>query len=123
MNKKFLLADDCAINRFVIKIILEKYKYDIVEASNGQEVLNFIENGNIFDIILMDIQMPIIDGIECTKILRNKLNYEGIIIGVTAHIDNETYDKCIEHGINEILAKPVTNDRIYYVTQKYLNKT
>jgi len=117
--KKFLVVDDCYINRIIIKTLLERNNYQVDEAADGKKVLDLIENGKCYDIIWLDIQMPIVDGIECAKRLRNILNYSGKIIGVTSYADKKSYESCISAGMDDVIAKPITEENIIEVAKKY----
>jgi len=119
-DKKFLVVDDCFINRIIIKTLLEKNNFKVDEAEDGKEVVNLIEEGKYYDIIWLDIQMPILDGIECTKRLRSLLNYSGKIIGVTSYADRRSYESCICAGMNDVIAKPITEESIINIAEKYM---
>lgn len=88
---RLLLVEDNALNRKVAKGFLADTKIQIVIAKNGQEAIDIINKDQNFDVILMDIQMPIMDGITATQIIRNKLQLELPIFALTAHamqVDN-----------------------------------
>lgn len=125
MSKHYLVVDDCNINRLVIKIILQKINNEtkISEASDGCQVITLIKEGNTYDIIWIDLQMPDIDGIECTKKLREEHNYKGIIIGITAHADDETKEKCVAAGMTSMIAKPVNEAIIRKTINKFNTKS
>src|SRR5579885_2912460 len=110
-EKLLLIVDDNKINRMVIRILLERNGYIIEELDDGADVISIIKNKK-YKIILLDVEMPIIDGIECTQILRNELNYNGIIIGITSHVDFETYMDCKKAGMNDVITKPITEKSI-----------
>ncbi|HPO50996.1 MAG TPA: ATP-binding protein, partial [Spirochaetota bacterium] len=105
---KILVADDCEINVLFIKMLLEATgaKFDIV--SDGNEVINIVKN-NRYDLILMDSQMPNINGLEATKIIRNmedKTIADIPIIALSAYALNEDIQKAFSYGINDYLSKP-----------------
>ena len=118
---KFLVVDDCSINRMVIKILLEKNGYYVEEAEDGMDVINLIKGDEIFDIIWIDMEMPIIGGVECTKILRGKYNYDGVIVGITSHADELSIEQCIKSGMNDVIIKPIKEETIIGFANKYLN--
>jgi signal transduction histidine kinase/DNA-binding response OmpR family regulator/CHASE3 domain sensor protein len=104
----FLVADDDEYNRKLIAHILNKWKVKFKLVTNGRELLEEFEN-NPFDIILMDIRMPEIDGIQATEIIRNnKQNPQNEIpiIALTATIANGDIERCNEVGIESIIQKP-----------------
>ncbi|MHC1703539.1 MAG: response regulator [Tenuifilaceae bacterium] len=115
-NKKILIVDDNHINRMLIKLLLKSYGYNSVsEASNGHEAIISIE-GNEYSLVFMDIQMPVMDGIEATKYIRDNLNAEIPIIAITA------YD-CIEveeNGFNDLIRKPYNSEKIKAVLDRFM---
>jgi len=105
-----IIVDDCNLNRFITKMFLEKINDNIkiIEKSNGKDLIEYIEKNNNCPLIWMDIEMPKMDGIKCTDILRNKLNYKGTIIGVTSHADLKTINECKKIGMDDVITKPFT---------------
>ncbi|NLJ73205.1 MAG: response regulator [Syntrophomonadaceae bacterium] len=103
-----LLVEDVAISRRLIGLMLEQMGYKIIEAANGEEclkILNYCEP----DIILMDMQMPILDGYKTTRIIRQNNKYKNIpIIALTAYAMTSDFNKCIEAGCSHYLSKPFT---------------
>jgi CheY-like chemotaxis protein len=106
-RKNILIVEDNPINRLVAKSSLRKYQCKITECENGLEAVDFLKNNNCdIDIILMDIQMPIMDGFEASKNIRNELKLSIPIVGLTAnslHFSKENYES---YGINECIFKP-----------------
>jgi PAS domain S-box-containing protein len=104
-----LIAEDNLINQQVIKKILSKMGHKTLIANNGKEVIDLL-NVRDFDLILMDMQMPIMDGIEATIQIRKmeipKKNT--IIIAMTANAMDEDREKCISSGMNDFLSKPIS---------------
>ena len=115
----YLIADDSSINRMVIKILLEKNGFNVEEAVDGSEVINNVIGGKNYEIVWLDIQMPNIDGIKCTDILRNKLNYKGPIIGITSHADFDTIKDCLQVGMNHVVVKPISEDKLIECAKKF----
>lgn len=112
-NLKVLVAEDNPVNMLVVSKILEKWKLIVTKANNGQEAVNLVLE-NTYDIILMDLQMPIMDGITAIKIIREK-NIHTPIIALTATIDNVA-----KIGINDTVQKPFLPEDLY---TKILNLT
>jgi PAS domain S-box-containing protein len=108
-----LLAEDNMINQKVSIKILNRAGYNVTAVSNGAEVLEAIDKYK-FDLILMDIQMPEVDGYAATKELRKLKNeYSKIpIIALTAHALMGDREKCIEAGMNDYLTKPIISDKL-----------
>lgn len=103
-----LVAEDIHENATLARIRLEEQGHIVDWAKNGVEVLEKLKK-NTYDIILMDIMMPEMDGLEATQIIRNsKLDYNGIsIVALTASIMKEDHDRCIQAGIDEVAGKPI----------------
>lgn len=109
---RILLAEDDYINQKIIKKILEKNGWDVTEALNGMEVFEHLEEKS-FDIILMDINMPKMDGYETTKLIREKENGEHIpIIAMTAAAMKQDKERCFKLGMDAYLSKPVKADSL-----------
>ncbi|MEO6549816.1 MAG: PAS domain S-box protein [Ferruginibacter sp.] len=104
-NKKILVVDDNNMNRLVAKTILKNYGAIITESVNGKEAIELIQQ-NEFDLVLMDIQMPIMGGMEATKIIREEISLDLPVIALTANAIKGDNEKCIEGGMNAYLSKP-----------------
>ncbi len=109
-NIRVLLAEDNAVNQKLALKLLEKFGYNADAVSNGREVLNTLEK-RVYDIVLMDVQMPEMDGFEATKIIRDPaskiLNHNVPVIAMTAHAMKGDREKCIESGMDDYLPKPI----------------
>lgn len=117
-----LIAEDVAMNMMLIKVMLKKLlpKAIILEAINGEEAQK-IWKLNQPDILFMDVQMPIVDGIEATKYIRkHESKYKSKIIAFTAGATREEEKKCIEAGMNDFLAKPVSTENLRAILEKHL---
>ena len=103
-----LVVEDNPVNQLVVKGLLKKNGYDVLSASNGAEALEKLAHHTI-DMVLMDCQMPIMDGFETTRRIRNSdLDYQKIpIIAVTANAMSEDRHLCIQAGMNDYLCKPI----------------
>jgi signal transduction histidine kinase/FixJ family two-component response regulator len=104
---KILIAEDNKINQVVTKSLLKKYNYECTIVENGEEAVNEIKN-NHYDLILMDINMPIMNGNDATKVIRQ---FDAItpIIALTAADIDEIKEDCIAIGFNDIIIKPFDN--------------
>jgi len=127
-NNKFviLVADDVAMNKLLVKSIIKQLypNIEIVEASNGKEALN-IAKSTALDIILMDIQMPEMDGVEATKQIREFEKIKGThipIIALTAGVFKEEKEKCFKAGMDDFLKKPVDKNVLHKMLEKFLRK-
>ncbi|GAM08816.1 hybrid signal transduction histidine kinase K [Geobacter sp. OR-1] len=107
---RILLAEDNAVNQKVATLMLEKMGHTVVVAPNGKEVLSSLRNA-MYDLILMDIEMPELDGIETTRIIRNGELGAGLanipIIAMTAHAYKEYSVNCLTAGMNDFIIKPI----------------
>jgi PAS domain S-box-containing protein len=119
---KILLAEDNMINQKVALRILSDCGYNVTPVNNGIEVLKIL-NEKSFDIILMDVQMPEMDGFTATsKIRKSDTASTNIpIIALTAHALIGDKDKCIEAGMNDYVSKPIVPEKFVKVIDKWLN--
>jgi two-component system, sensor histidine kinase and response regulator len=116
----FLVAEDNAVNQRLIARLLEKRGHRVVLAQNGGEVLQALENQS-FDIVLMDVQMPEMDGLEATRLIREKEKTSGVhlaIIALTAHAMKGDYERCIAAGMNGYLTKPIRPQELDEILRK-----
>jgi PAS domain S-box-containing protein len=102
---KVLLVEDHDINRFLAISMLHEWKVIVEVAENGSIAVDKVRSGN-YDLILMDMQMPVMSGIEATRIIRNKLNSPIPIIALTANADKTDAKKGLKAGMNEYITKP-----------------
>lgn len=119
--KKVLIAEDSSVIQNLTKKILSIQNYDILSVKNGVQVLDILKKESI-DIILMDINMPKMDGIECTENIRKmddpaKANIP--IIAITGNARNLTLEEYREIGINELLQKPLNFDQLVNLVKEY----
>ncbi|HZJ84228.1 MAG TPA: response regulator, partial [Syntrophomonadaceae bacterium] len=120
-GKSILLVEDNEINSKIIFYMLKKAGYKVTIARNGQECLDFLQNA-AFDLILMDMQMPILDGYETTKLIRLNKAWNNIpIIALTAFAMPDTAEKCIRVGCNYYLSKPVSALELIDTIYTFLN--
>jgi len=116
-----LLVEDNEINRLVGRTILEKLKATIVEAENGLIALDILQSRSI-DCVLMDIQMPVMDGLESTQHIRNKLKLDTPIIALSANALNTEIDKCMEIGMNDYIVKPFDENQLVESIHRHIHK-
>ena len=106
LNKiKLLLVEDNEMNRLVATNTLSQFDIHITEAENGFEAIEKLK-AEAFDVILMDLQMPVIDGLVATRIIRNVLKINTPIIALSANAFKKEIDLCIEAGMNDYVTKP-----------------
>jgi CheY-like chemotaxis protein len=117
---KIVVADDNSINQAVIMGLLENTKIDITLANNGDEVLDILSKENDIDMVLMDLNMPVMDGIEATKYIRANERYAHLpVVALTA--DQMDEDKLREYQMQAFIAKPVDFNKFYEVIIKILS--
>ena len=113
---KILLVEDNLLNQRVVTFSLKKYDHEVTIANNGLEAVEkFGENK--FDVILMDIMMPVMDGLEATVKIREAEKKYGIekrtpIIALTANTMDNDKEKCMSYGMDEFLAKPFDIEKL-----------
>jgi len=123
-----LLIEDNKINQLVGRKIIENFGCTVTIAENGLNGFEtfIINDGNNFDIILMDIRMPIMDGFESAKKIRNSLTKNGKTIKIyamTANVTKEDIEKCLDFGMNGHIPKPIENKKLYtLLKQEWLIK-
>lgn len=109
-DTKVLLVEDNAINREVAKALLERFGATVKTADDGQAALDCIA-AEPFDLVIMDLRMPVMDGIGATKLLRER-GFPITVVGLTANAFEEDRQRCLEAGMNGFVAKPVTREKI-----------
>jgi CheY-like chemotaxis protein len=120
-DKKILLVEDVEINRMIVAGLLEDSGCIIDEAENGEAAVYMAEK-NTYDLILMDVSMPVMDGLTATREIR-KFNTDIPIIAMTANAFKEDAEACIKAGMNAHLAKPIEPDDFMEVLTEWLKMT
>lgn len=103
---RILIAEDNLINQKIAMKVLNKLGYHPALANNGKEVMEMVANQN-YDIILMDVQMPEMNGLEATKMIRICLETQPVIIAMTANVMQGDRDECIQAGMDDYISKPI----------------
>ena len=124
IGKKILIVDDDIRNVFALTALIEDtVDTEISVAYNGQEALDILEKDNNFDIILMDIMMPVLDGYETIKQIRLNNKIKNIpILALTAKAQKDDRDKCIEAGANDYITKPVEHKQLLQLIKIWIKK-
>ncbi len=115
---RILVAEDNKINQKVALKILGKMGYKADLAQNGQEALELIGDGD-YDLIFMDVQMPVKDGLETTRLIRLCLNTQPVIIAMTANAISGDRQKCIQAGMDDYISKPFRIDEFTKMIEKW----
>lgn len=124
---KILIAEDNKMNMIVISKMLKNIlpNVKLFEAGNGDEALSAL-NDVVPDLVLMDVQMPVMDGVEATKRIRANTTHPSakvLIVALTAGVSREEKDNCYNAGMNYFLSKPIDKDLLYEMIVKYLDGT
>ncbi|MDR0855563.1 MAG: response regulator, partial [Christensenellaceae bacterium] len=123
-GKRILLAEDIAVNREIVRELLSITNAEIDEAVDGKLAYEmFISDEKGYDIVLMDVQMPVMDGLTATRKIRESgiSNAKTIpIIAMTANVFIDDVDKCIKAGMNAHLGKPIDFKQVFNTLKKFL---
>lgn len=118
MSKRILIAEDSSVIQNLTKKILSQQNYHIETVKNGREVLDKLKQ-EPFDLVLLDIFMPIMDGMTCAREIRSS-NTAMPIIAITGNANNYTMDDFKAAGINDFLPKPLNYDQMVTMVKKYV---
>lgn len=113
-----LIAEDDKMNQKLVTKVLNKLGYDPQIAENGKDVLEIVSNKN-YDLILMDVQMPQMDGLEATRMIRVCLNEQPVIIAMTANTLQGDREECLKAGMDDYIGKPVRLDGLVNIIEKW----
>jgi signal transduction histidine kinase/CheY-like chemotaxis protein len=123
-RRRVLLVEDNEVNRMVVKMMLAGESIDIAEAHDGQTAVDAVRDSR-FDLVLMDVSMPVMDGLEATRIIRAAEAAAGAertpIIGLTAHAMEHDVRQCFDAGMDDYLAKPVRKDALTAAVNRALD--
>lgn len=119
-GKKILIVDDDMLNRMLATFILKKHHIVISEAGNGEEAIQYLSN-NLYDLILMDIQMPILNGLQASEKIRKELNLSVPIIALTGSNTEDELKSCFNAGMNDYLLKPIDETQFIQTISKWIN--
>ena len=108
-GKKIFVVDDNEMNRLLATTILANYSAETIEAGNGQEAVDYLKE-NTVDLVLMDILMPVMNGFDAARYIRQHISKDLPMIALTANAIKGDNEKCIEAGLNSYLAKPFKED-------------
>jgi len=118
---RILVVEDNQVNQKVVTAVLRKRGFYIELANDGQEALNKLEKSAAFDLVLMDVQMPVLDGLEATRIIRKEARWKLLpIIAMTAHAMNGDKERCLEAGMSGYISKPVHPSLLLSTVDEFL---
>lgn len=122
MGNKVLVVDDEKSIVHTLKLLLEMEGYDVITAENGQEAVD-ITSEQLPDVIIMDFKMPVMNGWEATKVIRQIPGCETIpILGNTGYASEENVIQGMENGLTEIVRKPFNIEKLLSLVKDYLNQ-
>ncbi|MCB0355477.1 MAG: response regulator, partial [Bdellovibrionales bacterium] len=128
-SSRILIVEDGLDNQRLISFLLKKEGMQVELADNGkigyEQAMAAAESGQPYDFILMDCQMPVMDGYTATEIIRNKSTNQNIktpIIALTANAFREVKEKCFEYGMDDFATKPIKQEDLKNVLNRFLNK-
>jgi len=121
VTNKILLAEDNEINQLLVVTMLKNWNYDIHVAFNGKEAVEKLQKEK-FNLVLMDVHMPEMDGYQATKIIRETISKDLTIIAMTASALKGEAEKCIAAGMNDYIAKPFNKEAFKQKLASYLRK-
>ncbi len=117
---RILLAEDNIINQQVAQETIESEGLQVFIANNGKKAVSMLAEGH-FDAILMDIQMPEMDGYEATRLIRENAQYDALpIIAMTAHAMSGDKEKCLAAGMNDYITKPIEVEQLFATLKKWV---
>ena len=123
---RILLAEDNEFNQEIAVELLNKFGFEVVVAQNGQDAIDLLSRhpDHHFDLILMDLEMPILDGHDATIQIRSMNHFDHLpIIALTAHAMKGTRDKCVAEGMQDYLTKPFNPDELFKTIQHWLQRS
>ena len=118
-----LLAEDNLVNQKLVQTLLLNNGFAVDIVGNGREALSAIEH-RAYGAVLMDIQMPIMDGLEATRTIRRDARFTELpIIALTANAMVGDRERCIEAGMNDYISKPIDRGKLFEVLRKWISNT
>jgi len=118
-NPNILIAEDVESNFLYLKAVFRKLNANVYWAKNGLEVLDICEKEEIMDLVLMDLQMPEMNGYEATQILKQRYP-ELPVVAQTAFAMSDDREKALDAGCDDYLAKPIKSKDLLSIAEKYL---
>ncbi|HEX2535386.1 MAG TPA: ATP-binding protein [Chitinophagaceae bacterium] len=115
---RVLVAEDNVMNQQLVRHLMQSWGIDFTIVSNGQDAVDAVRSGE-YSIVLMDMQMPVMDGYTATGVIRNELHSDIPIIAMTAHAMVGEKEKCIEMGMNDYVSKPIKEEVLYNIIARF----
>ncbi|GAB3925643.1 response regulator [Larkinella terrae] len=119
MTVRVLIVEDNLINQTFLSTLLRKYGVPSIVVNNGLEAVNFLKTQSV-DLILMDIQMPVMDGLTATRQIRTQLGLTVPVVAVTSNPEYEARPRCREAGMDDFLSKPIQKKQLEAILERFL---
>ena len=120
MNNKILIAEDEEYNFTLLKLIFEREGQKILWAKNGAEAVELFRENSDIDLVLMDIKMPVMNGLDATRIIKG-IRKLVPVIAVTAYAMAEDRELCLSAGCNEVVTKPIDRMNLLSIARQWIN--
>lgn len=117
-DKIILIAEDEDANYLYLKTAISRTKATVIRANNGREAVEIVQTNPDIDLVLMDIKMPVMNGVDATKIIKS-LNSSIVVIAQTAYANEGDRKIYLKAGCNDFLAKPITRDKLLKTISQY----
>jgi len=122
MKKKILIVDDNRDLCHIVQMHLELLGYDSILAVNGKEAVD-MATSHLPDLIVMDIMLPVMDGLQATRLIREHPNTQSTpILAMTAKVTSEDKEECLRSGCDDFIAKPFTSKQLTSIVEKLLDQ-
>ena len=119
---RVLLVEDNTVNQMLATAMLKKGNMSVEVASNGLDAIHALTD-RAFDVVLMDVQMPVMDGLEATRSIRDVLQFQDLpVIAMTANAMRGDRERCIDAGMNDYITKPIDREAMYRTIGRWLNQ-
>jgi CheY-like chemotaxis protein len=112
-----LVAEDYEVNQLLIEMIMQKLGYKHTLVVNGQDAVTAVQE-NQYDLVLMDVQMPVMDGLDATRAIRRLNGQQPVIVALTANATREDREICFAAGMDDYISKPIQLDLLMKVLEK-----
>jgi PAS domain S-box-containing protein len=119
-DAKILVVEDNAMNQLLIKYTFQSWKVNFELADNGEKAIEWLQRDR-FDLVLLDIQMPLMDGYATSQAIRKELKSDIPIIAMTAHALAGEREKCLSYGMNDYISKPIHEKELFTLLKRYLD--
>ena len=122
---RVLIVDDSTENRLLLKVFLKKHPVEVDEATDGAEAVERVV-GDHYALVLMDVHMPVMDGLDATRTIRQREHADGLartpILALTADDTPADHKRSLEAGCDDHLVKPITRERLAHIMQHWLQQ-